>query len=127
MKRTQYVLYAVTLREHPGIVKLGRTTSWKQRRNEYDKWNFADGDGIAMCALFCLTEEYVDLPALEAACLSAMAMQCPRYRGNEWFKGTLEQAVQAIEDVLATAQTSYSTPGFVPKPRRAVVALREVG
>lgn len=107
MKRTQYVIYAVVLREHPAVVKLGRTTLWSSRRREYDTWNFADADGVADCHVYCVTDEYVDLSALESACLCAMADRSPRYRGAEWFKATLADAKVVIEGVLQAGGISY--------------------
>jgi hypothetical protein len=107
MKRTHYVIYAVTLREHPEIVKVGRTTQWKSRRREYDTWNFSAGDGVLDCVVYCITEEYADLAAIEAACLDGMAMICPLHRGAEWFKGSLDDARRVIEDVLCAGQLSY--------------------
>lgn len=103
--RSRYVIYAVVLKEHPSIVKLGRSMRWHQRRREYDNWNFADGDGVQEFHAYCITEEYVDLNAVESACLGAMGIN--PYRGNEWFKSTLEHAKEAIESVLSSAQLSY--------------------
>ena len=103
--RSNYVIYAVVLREHPTIVKLGRTTNWRNRSREYHDWNFATGDGVLASAVYCITEEYVDLAAVEAACLGAMG-QLP-HRGKEWFKATLQQAKDAIESVLCNAQLSF--------------------
>jgi len=122
MRRTQLVLYAVTLREWPDVVKLGRTTKCSSRRREYDTWNFADGDGVQQCVVYVITEEYADLSALECACLDGMAMMRPRYRGNEWFKGSIEDAKNVIADVLNTAGVSYieTSPGRpAPKVRLA--------
>lgn len=114
MKRrtTQYVLYAVVLREHPEVVKLGMTTKWQSRRNEYDSWNFANGDGIGEGAVYRITEEYVDLRGLEVACLDAIGFKCPRHKGNEWFKGCLQDARDAIEGVLNAAQLTFDEIGI---------------
>ena len=107
MKRSHYVIYAVILREHPEILKIGRTTQWKTRRREYDTWNFADGDGVLDCIVYCITDEYVDLSAVEAACIEGLAMICPRHRGNEWFKGDIADARRVVEDVLCAGQISF--------------------
>jgi hypothetical protein len=104
--RSRYVIYAVVLREHPHIVKLGRSMKWSQRRTAYDNWNLADGDGVLEWVAYCITEEYVDLNAVEGACIAAMGVR--PYRGNEWFKSDLEHARAAIEGVLQTAQLSYT-------------------
>lgn len=98
LKRRHYVLYAVVLREHPTIVKIGRTTNWKQRRREYDNWNFADGDGIAKSIIFLITEEFCDLNGLEAECLGTM--DAPRVRGAEWFRASIDDAHTVISQVL---------------------------
>jgi hypothetical protein len=104
--RSNYLIYAVVLKDHPNIVKLGRTSNWNSRRNEYLNWNLCDGDGILDFAVYCLTEEWVNLPQLESACLSAMPTR--PYRGREWFRASLEDAKLAIEDTLNTAQISYT-------------------
>lgn len=104
--RSRYTIYAVVLREHPSIVKLGRSMKWHSRRREYDNWNFADGDGVLDWAAYCITEEYVDLNSVESACLGAMGIN--PYRGNEWFRSTLDHAKQAIESVLHDGQLSYT-------------------
>lgn len=115
MKRTQYVLYAVTLREHPGILKLGRTTKWSSRRREYDNWNFASGDGVEDCAVYIITEEYADLAALEKACLDGLATVRPIHRGNEWFKASFADGKAVIEDVLNTCGMTYVEAGGAKK------------
>jgi hypothetical protein len=107
MKRTHYVIYAVILKEHPEIIKIGRTTKWKTRRREYDTWNFANGDGVLDCLVYCITDEYVDLAAVESACISGLATICSLYRGNEWFHGTLADARRVVEDVLCAGQISF--------------------
>ena len=122
MKRTHSVLYAVVLKEHPGIVKLGRTTNWKQRRREYDNWNFSEGNGVLVCAVYCITEEYVDLAGLASACMNGMAVAAPIHRGREWFKSTIEHARLVIEDVLHTAQISF----IEPSTSRVVTKLTRV-
>lgn len=126
MKRTQYVIYAVVLREHQDIVKVGRTTQWKSRRNEYDSWNFASGDGISDCLVFCITEEYADLAKIEAACIDGMALICPLHRGKEWFRGTLHDARRVIEDVLCAGQLSYTESASMSQPKRGA-SLRSCG
>jgi hypothetical protein len=123
MKVSRYIIYAVTLREHEGIVKLGRTTNWKTRRREYDCWNFADYDGVSACSVFMVTEEYVDLTALEKACLAAMANRHSLFRGAEWFSGDLQDAEEVIAGVLEAAQISYiKASGQDSRPK-----LRQVG
>lgn len=103
--RSNYTIYAVVLREHPSIVKIGRANNWYRRSREYTHWNFAEGDGILDLAVYCITDEYVCLRSLEDACLTAMGRP---YRRREWFKASLEQAKLAIEDTLNTAQLSWT-------------------
>ncbi|NML61816.1 GIY-YIG nuclease family protein [Massilia sp. RP-1-19] len=127
MKRTQYVIYAVVLREHQDIVKIGRTTQWKSRRNEYDSWNFANGDGVLDCIVFCITEEYADLSAVESACIDGLAMICPLHRGKEWFRGTLQDARRVIEDVLSAGQLSYDEPAAMRRSKQSAPAVKICG
>ena len=108
LKRTELVVYAVVLREHPEAVKIGRTTKWRSRRRAYDCWNFAQGDGVLACAVYCITEEYADLAMIEKAVLNGMAMTCPAFSGSEWFKATLERARATIESVLVDAGVSFT-------------------
>jgi len=100
-------MYAIVLREHMDVVKVGRTTSWKSRRREYDTWNFASGDGIYESAVYCITEEYADLNGIENACIEALNNMLPKHRGNEWFRGSIHDARKVIEDVLSAAGLSY--------------------
>ena len=104
-KVSRYSIYAVVLREHPTVVKLGRTTSWQQRRRAYDTWNFADGDGVLAYRVYSITEEYVDLAGLEALCVAMMDK--PRVRGNEWFRADLAYATAKIEEALESSGLSY--------------------
>ena len=92
------MLYAVVLKEHPTIVKVGRTINWKTRRREYDCWNLADGDGVLECATFTINEEYCCLPGLEAECLGRI--NAPLVRGTEWFRTNIEHAKETIRQVL---------------------------
>jgi T5orf172 domain len=107
LKRSSYTIYAVTLREHPEIVKIGRTTNWRSRRNAYDTWNFASGDGVLGGVLYTITDEYVDLSAVEKACLSGMSMICSIHRGSEWFHGTLDDAKKVIDDILCAGGITF--------------------
>lgn len=103
--KSQYVIYAVVLREHPHLVKLGQTCAWGTRRRQYDHWNFSGGDGVLESAIYCITEEYTDLRATEAACLSAMS--APAAHGAEWFTASLSAARSAIERTLQRLGLSY--------------------
>ena len=116
LNRSSFTLYAVVLREHPRVVKIGRTTRWVRRRAEYDSWNFANGDGVLHCSVYDIAEEYVDLAMLEKAVINGMAANFPMFRGAEWFAASLEDAVAVIEDVLHTAGISYSIGQKSAKP-----------
>lgn len=104
--RSSYVMYAIVLKEHPNIVKLGRASHWRSRKAFYENWNLSLGEGILDFAAYIVTEEWVDMKNLEAACLAAMNIQ--PYRGREWFKASLEHAKSAIEDTLNAAELSYT-------------------
>jgi hypothetical protein len=103
--RSNYVIYAVVLNAHPDIVKVGRASNWKSRKKAYENWNLSLGEGILESVAYCITEEWVNLPSLEEACLSAMNTR--PYRGREWFKTSFDHAKSAIEDTIQTAELSY--------------------
>ena len=102
-------IYAVVLKDHPAVVKLGQTKKWKSRRRAYDDWNFADGDGVLRYRAYTITEEWVDLAGVEQACLARINK--PVYRGREWFRGTLDDGTKAIEAVLCEFGLSYIDEG----------------
>lgn len=108
LKRSENVLYLVVLKEHPDVIKVGRTTKWASRRREYDNWNFARGDGVAESAVYFITEEYVNLAMLEKACITGLAAQFPVFNGNEWFKAPLREAQRVVEEVLELAGMTYA-------------------
>lgn len=111
--RRSFVLYAVTLREHPGVVKIGRTTNWNTRRREYENWNLAAGDGLMAKRLFIITEEWADLPALEQVILETMPHR--RRHGKEWFLADLVDAAEHIARVLDDYGLTYiSHPDDTP-------------
>ena len=103
--RSVFVLYAVTLREHPEVVKVGRTTRWNNRRVAYANWNLSDGDAILFERTFTITEEFVDLPALEKALLGWLPY--PLKHGYEWFVADFEEACREIDRFLCEARLSY--------------------
>lgn len=103
--RSEYVIYAVCLREHLGVVKVGRTTRWKNRRKVYASWNLAIEDAVLAERVFTITEEFVDLPALEAALLSAMPF--PRRHGLEWFRANFDDVCEVIDRFLSEHDISY--------------------
>jgi hypothetical protein len=103
--RTEYVIYAVNVRDHAGITKVGRTTKWANRRVAYANWNLALGDAITGERVFRLTDEFVDLVALEAHILNSLPFA--RFRGNEWFVGELDDVAREIDQILCASDLSY--------------------
>lgn len=103
--RVHQAIYAVVLREHPAIVKIGQTSKWSNRRASYASWNLrTDNDGILDERVFLINEEYVDLLRLESAVLREMGT--PTF-GKEWFKADLETACRAIDRVMCEGGLSY--------------------
>jgi hypothetical protein len=100
-----FYIYAVTVKDHPDKVKIGQTNKWKSRCKEYENWNLADGDGILEAAVFCLTEEYVSLKALEAHILETTQLE--RAARREWFFGDVEEAARHIDRVLTENEITY--------------------
>lgn len=108
-RKTEFVIYAVVLREHPEIVKIGRSYDWRSRREQYATWNLCvSGDAIVQESAFLINEEYVDLPALERACLSEMP-SFPVF-GKEWFREEMDTACRAIDRVMCRGGLTYELP-----------------
>jgi hypothetical protein len=103
--RTENVIYLVVVKDHPRTVKIGRTKKWKSRRREYATWNLAPGDGIVAERIFRLTEEYVDLDALEADLIKAMPF--PVVHGREWFRADIDEMGRCIDRFLCASELSY--------------------
>lgn len=95
--RHQWRIYAVVLREHPGVVKIGRTTQWHKRRKTYANWNLQH-DAILHERVFTINEEYPDLELLERQLISTLPF--PKRHGNEWFEGNFEAICRFIERLL---------------------------
>ncbi len=102
--RTGYYIYAVSVADHPGVVKIGRTAKWSVRRVSYANWNLAAGDAIAFERVFTITDEYVDLPKLESAILAACPF--PIRHGSEWFAADFEEVARFIDRFLCEAGIS---------------------
>lgn len=103
--RSSAVLYIVALKEHSGVVKVGRTTRWKNRRVFYDTWNLTPSGAIAAERVITITEDYVDLPALEAALLNWL--EFPMKHGREWFIAEFEDVSRAVDEFLNETGLSY--------------------
>lgn len=112
--RSRSVIYAVTLKEHLGITKVGRTANWRNRRAQYAKWNLATEDAVDREAVFTMTDEFVDLVRLEAFILQVLPF--PRRSGNEWFVAEIDEVSQAIERILADHALSYVGGETIPRP-----------
>lgn len=100
-------LYAVELSEWDGVVKLGRTGSWRKRKNEYANWNHRQGDGIARAFVIEINEEFADLPALEVALIENVGLE--PFRGREWFYGSCEDVMYHAERLLGGHDISFTT------------------
>lgn len=105
------VIYAVTLVDHPGVVKIGRTMHWSSRRVAYANWNLRSGDGIANEAVYLLTEEYVDLPRLERDILALTPF--PLRHGAEWFDADFESICAHIDQFITSTGFSFEV-SFAP-------------
>lgn len=101
------VVYAVQVVDHPTVVKIGQTTNWRVRRRAYADWNLRCGDGILAEVPFLITEEYIDLLALEAEVLSRARDRFMPYRGAEWFVGDIDEAARLIDEVMCEGGVSY--------------------
>jgi len=104
-RQQQYIIYAVTLYEHPGVVKIGRTFNWKSRRKYYESFNLRCGDAIEDERVFVITDEFVDLPKLERCLLERMPF--PRRHGAEWFETTLDDMARVIDQFMCEHDISY--------------------
>lgn len=103
--RMGQIIYAVTVRQHPTKVKIGRTKSWKARRFYYANWDLAHGDAIAEERVFIICDEFVDLVKLENHILKTFPFE--RAHGAEWFNASIEDAVRHIDRVMCEHAISY--------------------
>ncbi len=103
--RTGLFIYAVTVAHHPDKVKIGMTRHWGRRRHAYANWNLSPGDAITGESVFCITEEFIDLPKLENHILKT----CPlnRAHGAEWFIGSLDDASRHIDRIMCETGVTY--------------------
>lgn len=103
--RTAQVIYAVSVKPQPGVVKVGRTTRWKSRRQTYDTWNLTTA-AIEAERVFTLTEEFIDLERLEHHILDCLPF--PLHFGREWFKADdIDDVARAIDRILVEHDISY--------------------
>jgi hypothetical protein len=103
--RTHQVIYVVCVRDHPGVVKIGRTSRWLHRRRVYANWNLSNGEAITHERTFCLTDEFIDLEKLEAEILSRA--QYPLAHGYEWFRADFDDVCRFIDATLLELDITY--------------------
>ena len=104
--RSAYQIYAVSVKDHPDKVKVGRTQRWHMRRLAYSNWNLATSDAVMAEEVFNITEEFVDLPKLEAHILANLGLQ--RAFGQEWFFGNVEDTARIIDRLLCESGLSFT-------------------
>lgn len=102
-------IYAVVLRDHPEVTKVGRTAKWRNRRKAYADWNLSNGDGILAERTFIITEEFVDLALVEEAILDELPFS--RHYKREWYKADIEEVERAIDRILCGMGLSYVSHG----------------
>lgn len=105
--RTSYTIYAVCLREHPNVVKVGQTSKWAARRRVYEFWNLSKGDAIERAMRFVVNDEFVDLKRLESHILAAVGRAFPLHYGAEWFRGDFDEVVRLMDRVMAETGLTY--------------------
>jgi hypothetical protein len=103
--RTSAVIYAVSLKEHPLVTKVGRSARWQQRRRAYDCWNLAPGDAVENFRTYTFTEDWVDLEGIERFVLDAL--QFPRRFGKEWLDAPFEDVVPRLDEVIEGLGLSF--------------------
>ena len=102
---SSHTLYVVTLKQQPGIVKIGRTVKWSTRRVSYANWNLSNGDAIDQERPFVITEEYVDLHRLERDMLADCPF--PLRHGNEWFRADFDEMCRYVDRFICASGLSY--------------------
>jgi hypothetical protein len=103
--RKGFYIYAVSVAGHEDKVKIGMTSDWKVRRRSYATWNLSPIDAVLEERVFCLTEEFIDLKAVESAILQSF--ERPLAFGAEWFKGSVDDAARHIDRFLCAHDISY--------------------
>lgn len=102
--RSQFCLYVVSLKEHPGVSKVGKTTNWSRRREQYAKWNLRH-EAIAAERVFVVTDEFFDLDRAERAVLARMPFEIRH--GAEWFEAEIDDAARHVAQFLDCHDVSY--------------------
>lgn len=103
--RSGHYIYAVSLKDHPDVVKIGMTTKWKDRKKTYENWNLRRGDGIDKEMVFVVTQDFVDLAALEKHILENICL--PLRHGAEWFHGDFDDVCRRIDRILCAAEIDF--------------------
>ena len=104
--RRSPIIYAVSLAEHPSLTKIGRTLNWNTRRKQYASWNLAKSNAITAQRTFLITEEFIDLPALEKHIIDMMPFPKLSHR-SEWFETQIDDAAREIDRILTAASLAY--------------------
>lgn len=107
-------IYAVVVKSHPSIVKIGMSRNWPNRRKVYADWNLHDGDGILTERVFDITNPYISLPRLENFILKKSPY--PLAYRNEWFTADFDGVCAHIVSILVKADISYEERQDGPKP-----------
>jgi hypothetical protein len=105
--RASFTIYAVALKEHPGVVKVGQTSKWASRLQSYRNWNLCKGDAVERATRFVMTDAFVDLRKLEAHILAAVGQVFPIHYGSEWFSADYDEVVRLIDRTLAESGLTY--------------------
>lgn len=105
--RSGSVIYAVQLVEHDTVIKVGRSIRWASRRGAYDQWNLRPSGGIKAAWVFTITDEYVDLPALEGGIIAHLQNELPVKFGREWFVAEMDDVLQSIGRFLTGHEISF--------------------
>lgn len=100
-----YYLYAVVVADHPALTKIGRSFRWATRYREYETWNLRVSGGCIDWHAYQITEEFVDLPAIEAELIERLSAYPVRRR--EWFDCDIETASREIDKLITGAEMSY--------------------
>lgn len=103
--RKAFVIYAVVVKDHPSVVKIGRTYHWSSRRKSYATWNLSSQDAVIAERTFTITEDYVDLCTLEKDIL--VSAPFPLAFGREWFNASIEDAERHIDAFITSAALSF--------------------
>ena len=101
--RNQSTLYIMTIREMPGIFKVGRTSNLSKRRDQLNAGH---------CFDLRVVSEYPDCGEFEKAIhnrLSPYRVKSQRGKSVEWFKTTIEHIHNTVFSVVNSSWASSSS------------------